>query len=68
MRLPDWVDGSLVRLKLHYLLHGLGGSPLVPYGSLVGRQLGVSAQGMGLVAVLPSLVINTLPPRCHGCR
>ena len=49
-------DQSLVRLKLHYLLHGMGGSPVVPFGSLVGRQLGVNPAGMGLVFGLIPLV------------
>ena len=60
-------ERNLFKLKLHYMLHGMGGSPIVPFGyfhlfpylingihvsllrSLVGRQLGITAQSMGLV-------------------
>ena len=59
-------ERNLAKLKLHYMLHGMGGSPIVPFGynnmlitiviytcyflrSLVGRQLGITAQSMGLV-------------------
>ena len=49
-------DPSLLRLKLHYLLHGMGGSPIVPFGSLLGRRLGVTAASMGVVFALIPLV------------
>lgn len=57
------VDQSLVRLKLHYLLHGMGGSPVVPFGSLLGRQLGVNPASMGVIfAIMPcaGLVLKPL--------
>ena len=60
------VDKSLVRLKLHYLLHGMGGSPVVPFGSLVGRQLGVNPASMGVIFALMPCVGLVLKPLLGG--
>jgi len=56
------VNKNMLRLKLHYLLHGMGGAPVVPFGSLVGKQLGVTPDGMGCIfAVIPLLGIFLKP-------
>ena len=60
------VDKSLVRLKLHYLLHGMGGSPVVPFGSLIGRQLGVNPASMGIIFALMPCVGLVLKPLLGG--
>ena len=60
------VDKSLVRLKLHYLLHGMGGSPVVPFGSLIGRQLGVNPASMGVVFALMPFAGLVLKPLLGG--
>ena len=54
------------RLKLHYLLHGMGGSPVVPFGSLVGRQLGVSPASIGLTFLLMPLAGLVIKPLLGG--
>ena len=60
------IDGSLVRLKLHYLLHGMGGSPVVPFGSLIGRQLGVKPASMGVIFALMPCAGLVLKPLLGG--
>lgn len=40
-------DIPLWPLKLHYFLFGAGNSPILPFLSIIGKQLGISGSGVG---------------------
>ncbi|TRY69999.1 hypothetical protein TCAL_07338 [Tigriopus californicus] len=40
--------GQLWPLKLHYFFHGLGGAPILPFLSVIAKQLGMPGSGIGM--------------------
>ena len=40
-------DVSLWPIKLHYFLFGAGNSPILPFLSIIGKQMGLSGSAIG---------------------
>lgn len=53
-------------IKLHYFLHGAGGSPVVPFLPIIGKQMGLSGAALGFLLALVHVTGLAVKPIIGG--